>query len=257
MIPTIQYVPGRALRFTRRIQYKALASELKIEVELIYRITAGRHLGTFELLAALQAYIGKHGINYPSLEESNDIEETFGLDYVLDEVNIDPDMIASTVEKAAVKYLLFSYLTNGNIACTWVELLNTSKRITLPVFIGRRPGKDGQYTTYKGFYYEYMTTLFLLGHIAETPFARTLVLVPVGGKVRQDWHGVIAGSSQVEPLFVSPCYLKKLQQDAKRHAFEHVLGERTSDEVTINFDGILDNLRCRRNIAISVSRSSG
>src|SRR5262245_50682784 len=102
-----------------------------------------------------------------------------------------------------------------------------------------------------------MSSLFLFGHIQDTPLARSLVLVPVGGRNKFDRHGVVTGASAGDTLFVSPCYLKRLADNARRQDFEQLLGEREAASLHDQFGDAIENIQTRSHLVTSIPRDGG
>ena len=174
-----------------------------------------------------------------------------------DSLHLDQELIAASIRRVEGRYLLFSLLDNHNIAVTWIELFGISKKLTVPVFKGRRIGRDGHEIIYKGFYYEYKSTLFIYGHIAGTPLTRSIVLVPAGNPRTKDRQGVMTGASDGDALFVSACYLTRLGDNTPWKDHEHLLGEKTSDSLHEKFGYAVESITARANLCASVHRGSG
>ena len=58
-------------------------------------------------------------------------------------LRLDQELIAASICRVEGRYLLFGLLDNHNIAVTWIELFGISNKLTVPVFKGRRIGRDG------------------------------------------------------------------------------------------------------------------
>src|SRR4051812_8265577 len=86
------------LKVEHRTKYKTLAAALNIEVDQIYRITTGRSSGTFEILRSVEGYMQENKIPFPG---QTDQDDQFGLDYVLDALDIDPEIIENSVSSSA------------------------------------------------------------------------------------------------------------------------------------------------------------
>ncbi len=241
------------LRNEYRIKYKLLADDLGIKVEMIYSITSGRSVGTDDVLALVEKYIEKKKLDIPTDEYEYDQS---GLDYVLDALGLDPDIIAESESRASGRYILFSYISEAKVSVTWVELFGVSQQFTVPVFKARRPGSDGRDIIYKGFYYEHLSSLFMFGHIEETPLARALVLVPIPGTRKKDRQGVVVGASYPEYAFSYPCYLWALPDGMKRSDFDHMLGEQFHSDISDVYMPAIENLISRLSTAFSLPRTS-
>ena len=184
--------------------------------------------------------------------------------YVLRQLDLNPGRIADS-DALSGKYLLFSYIGSDffsgahsdKIAVTWVELRKSTSQSPFPFFTARRPGSGGQQMIFEGLYYEYMKSLFMFGHIAKTSFSRSLSLIPMGpGYHRHDRHGIIAGASFFESLFVSNCFLKWIGDEVPWRQYRDVLGERQESELA-SYSDLLDFMRERRNLTASIARMSG
>jgi hypothetical protein len=228
----------------------------------IYAITSKKSPGTPFILNKIQEYCAGNGVRPPSEAEALIINsqdeacvEPFRLDYILRELTLDDEKIAAS-ENLAGKYLLFSKIRDEKIGVAWVELRSSTAEIPFPIFTARRPSSSGEQMIFKGFYYEYMRSLFLFGHIAETPFTRLLVLVPAGGQHRHDRYGLVTGASPNETLFASGCYLKWLGKKGSWRQHKDVLGERQETELQ-DFRDVLSHMRDRANVIISIARMSG
>ena len=110
---------------------------------------------------------------------------------------------------------------------------------------------------YKGFYYEYMSTLFLFGHIEDTPLARSLVLVPVTSMRRHDREGVMSRASPADALFTSACYLMRLDDNLGWQDFEELLGEQAPDALRERFPDAVESIEARRQLSTSIPRAGG
>ncbi|WP_181708718.1 hypothetical protein [Chthonobacter rhizosphaerae] len=236
------------------LSYKVIADKIGVNVHFIYRLNAKRTPGTFDVLNKMETYYKDNSIKKPS-----DIDNfrPVSFEYVLNRLCLDQFILQDSERKSAGRYILFSLLKNERIAVTWMELFEIDSRLTVPVFKARRPNSDGREIIYRGFYYEYMSSLFMFGHIEDTPLARTLILTPVGGARRQDRYGVMSGASPADRLFSSPCYLWDLDSSARRADFDELLGEQDSSLLEPQFPEAMESLLSRSGLLASVERTGG
>jgi hypothetical protein len=253
----------RHLRFTQRVKYTAIARHTGISLQDIYKVTSKKAPGTPIILSKILEYCDGNGVRLLGESEAATVNdknaqrvEPFRLDYILHELTLDEEKIAAA-EKLTGKYLLFSKIRDEKIGVAWIELRTSSAEIPIPVFTARRPSSTGEQMIFKGFYYEYMRSVFLFGHIAGTPFTRFVVLIPIGApQHRNDRYGIVTGASPNETLFASGCYLKWVGRKGSWRQYKDVLGERQETELQ-DFRDVLSRMNDRANITFSIARMSG
>ncbi len=230
----------------------------------LYEITGRKRTGSRWVFEKVLEFCRDRGIVVQSEEEfadSNPQDELnpvgeLGLSYLIEQLGLSGERIAS-LESLEGGYLLFSFIQGGNIAVTWLQLQSPTLQFPLPIFSARRPRSDGDQLIFTGFYYEFMKSLFLFGRIVGTPFARSLVLVPMGAAHPNDRHGMIVGASSIESLFGSTCYLRFVGRQTRWRKFKEKLGEHDPAVLRKDFPDVIDFMLSRSNLTSSVTRMSG
>lgn len=238
------------LRWKRNIKFTEIAHAAALDVDDIHKVTGGRSPGTHGLRESIRKYCSTLAIDWRNYDK----DAAFGFDFVMDRLEITPDRIEASVEACAGSYLLYNETATGYVV-SWYELLRSNERFPIPPFTAWRVDNQGNEVKFSGFYYQYQKTLFLLGHMVDTPYPRTIFLVPVGGKSK-DRYGVISGASMADILFASPCYLERLDDAIHRRECD-AIGEYDRDTFENRFPDVTTSLKSRGPSSIFVRRPSG